>query len=327
MKLFGQDHAISAFRSALDSGKLHHAWLLAGPKGVGKALFADLAARRVLAQAADPQLSGNGLSVPEDHPTAQLIKAGSHPDLRKLHRLPRERKPDELARNISVDQIRGIQSLFATTPSMSNWRAVVIDAIDDLERPAANALLKNLEEPPANCVFLLVCHNPGRILPTIRSRCRILKFSRLSDDAMASALAEAAPEIDVEERASLIQIGNGAPGQALQYAGLDIAALDETINALITGGDVGNETRSALAQSLSVKKAQPRYEAFLERAPAAIASYARRQEGRALEQAVSTWEDARNLAGGAQRLSLDPQTTVFTLAGLLASLHEPRHEA
>ena len=138
-------------------------------QGVGKALFADLAAQRVLAEAAQPEGLGEGLIVPETHPTAHLIDAGSHPDLRRLSRLPRDRKPDELARNITVDQIRGIQSLFATTPSMSDWRAVVIDAIDALERPAANALLKNLEEPPAKCVFLLVCHSPGRILPTIRS--------------------------------------------------------------------------------------------------------------------------------------------------------------
>jgi len=188
-------------------------------------------------------------------------------------------------------------------------------------------LLKNLEEPPAKCVFLLVCHSPGRILPTIRSRCRMLKFSRLSDDAMTSAIAQAEPQLDQDERDALVKIGNGAPGQALQYAGLDIAGLDATIGSLIARGDAGNSARAALAQSLALKKAQPRYEAFLERAPAAIASYARHQEGRALEHAVSAWEEARSLAGGAQRLSLDPQTTVFTLAGLLASLHEPRHDA
>jgi DNA polymerase III subunit delta' len=327
MRLFGQDRAIRAFKTALDSGKLHHAWLLGGPRGVGKAMFADMAAQRVLAQAARPEGLGEGLDVPEAHPTAHLIQAGSHPDLRRLSRLPRDRKPDELARNISVDQIRGIQSLFATTPSMSDWRAVVIDAIDDLERPAANALLKNLEEPPAKCVFLLVCHSPGRILPTIRSRCRMLRFSRLSDDAMTSAIAQASPELDADERTALVRIGNGAPGQALQYAGLDIADLDASIGALIARGDKGNSARTALAQSLALKKAQPRYEAFLERAPAAIAAHARNLSGKPLETAISAWEEARSLAGSAQRLSLDPQSTVFALAGLLASLHEPRHDA
>lgn len=324
MKLFGHDGAVSEFRNALDSAKLHHAWLLAGPQGVGKALFADLAAKRVLAQAAAPETLGKGLAVPDSHPTAQLIAAGSHPDLRRLQRLPREKKPDELARNVTVDQVRRIQSLFSTTPSMSDWRAVVIDAIDDLERPAANALLKNLEEPPAKCVFLLVCHSPGRILPTIRSRCRMLKFSRLSDDAMASAIRQTEPNLDPQEITTLVGIGGGAPGQALRYAGLEIAALDDTIGALIRKGDRGNAARSTLAKSLSLKAAQPRYEAFLERAPAAIVAHAKNLEGRALAHAISTWEEARSLAGGAQHLSLDPQGTVFTLAGLLASLHEPR---
>ncbi len=326
MKLFGHETPMAAFRDALDSGRLHHAWLLAGPRGVGKALFADLAAKRVLAQAADPaKLSGTeGLDVPDDHPTAQLIAAGSHPDLRRLERLPRDRKPDELARNITVDQIRGIQPLFATTPSMSDWRAVVIDALDDLERPAANALLKNLEEPPDKCVFLLVCHSPGRLLPTIRSRCRTLRFARLGEEAMEAAIAQAMPDLDFGERDKLVAIGRGAPGQALRYAGLDIAELDAEIAALIEKGDRGNARRSKLAQSLALKKAQPRYEAFLERSPAAIADHARTLEGQRLSDAISAWEQARDLAGSAQRLSLDPQSTVFALAGLLASLHEPR---
>lgn len=327
MQLFGHDRAVRTFREALDSGKLHHAWLLTGPHGIGKAIFADMAARRVLAQGADPDGLGEGLSVPDSHPMARLIAAGSHPDLRRLARLPHERKPDELARNIPVDRIRAIQSLFATTPAMSDWRVVVIDSIDDLERPAANALLRNLEEPPPKSVFLLVCHSPGKILPTIRSRCRMLGFSTLSDDAMTAAITQADPDIDPAECDALVQIGNGAPGQALHYAGLDIAALDTTIKTLMKKGDPGNAVRAQLAQNLALKKAQPRYEAFLERAPSAIAAHVRSLEGRALETAISTWEEARSLAGGAQRLSLDPQTTVFALAGLLASLHEPRHDA
>jgi DNA polymerase-3 subunit delta' len=141
---------------------------------------------------------------------------------------------------------------------------------------------------------------------------------------MASAIHQAQPEIDADEIAALARIGNGAPGQALRYAGLDIAGIDAAIGALIREGDRGNTARSTLAQSLSLKAAQPRYEAFLERAPAAIVAHAKTLEGRALSHAISAWEEARSLAGGAQHLSLDPQSTVFTLAGLLASLHEPR---
>ncbi|HEV2866719.1 MAG TPA: DNA polymerase III subunit delta', partial [Allosphingosinicella sp.] len=152
--LYGQDAAVAAFRSALDAGRLHHAWLISGPSGIGKALFADKAALRVLAQGAGPPPEAPGLDVPAEHPAARLAAAGSHPDLARLERLTKE-GGTELARSITVDQVRGLQRLFATTSSMSPWRAVVIDSADDLERNAANALLKNLEEPPPSTVFLL----------------------------------------------------------------------------------------------------------------------------------------------------------------------------
>jgi len=168
--LYGHEDAVAAFRAALDSKRLHHAWLLAGPEGVGKALFADKAALRVLAEGAGPPVDAPGLDVPDDHPVAKLAAAGSHPDLMRLERLTKE-GGTELARSITVEQVRGLHRLFATTTSLSPRRAVVIDAIDDLERNAANALLKNLEEPPPDTIFLLVSHSPERLLPTIRSCC------------------------------------------------------------------------------------------------------------------------------------------------------------
>ena len=163
--LYGHDAAVAAFRAGLDSGRLHHGWLIAGPQGVGKATFAAKAALRVLA-AGQGRVDAPGLDVPDDHPAAKLVAAGSHPDLMKLERLVKDN--GDLARSISVDQVRGLQRLFATTASMSPWRVVIIDAIDDLERAAANALLKNLEEPPPHSLFLLVSHAPERLLPTIR---------------------------------------------------------------------------------------------------------------------------------------------------------------
>jgi DNA polymerase-3 subunit delta' len=316
--LHGHDQAIAAFRAGMDSGRLHHAWLLAGPKGVGKALFADKASLRVLAGAAGP-LDTPGLEVPGGHPTAHLIAAGSHPDLMRLERQMREGGTD-LARSINVDQVRSLQRLFATTPSMSPWRAVVIDAIDDLEPGGANALLKNLEEPPANTVFLLVSHAPERLLPTIRSRCRLLRFSPLGDDVMTSALAAALPDAEPGEIADLVRIGEGAPGRAIAWRGLEVEALDREMDALVRQGDPVNARRAALAQSLALKSAQPRYEAFLARAPARIAAEARGRRGAALAAALKLWERASGLAGSAQRLSLDPQSTAFELAGMLAAL-------
>ena len=316
--LHGHDAAVAAFRAALDSGRLHHAWLLAGPEGVGKALFADKAASLMLAQGAGP-VAGEGLDLPDDHPTARLVAAGSHPDLMRLERLTRE-GGTELARSINVEQVRGLQRLFATTPSMSPRRAVVIDAVDDLERNAANALLKNLEEPPPDTLFMLVSHSPERLLPTIRSRCRLLRLSPLAPDAMTSALSGALPDADAEEIAALAQVGEGAPGLAIAWRGLDIAALDRDMDALARLGDPTNGRRSALAGSLAPKSAQGRYEAFLARAPSRIAAAAKERAGPARAEAIRLWERATSLAGSARRHSLDPTSVVFELAGLLAAL-------
>jgi DNA polymerase-3 subunit delta' len=317
--LRGHDDAVAAFRAALDSGRLHHAWLISGAQGIGKALFADKAALRVLADGAGPRVDAPGLDVPDSHPAARLAAAGSHPDLMRLERLTRE-GGTELARSISVDQVRGLQRLFVTTPSMSPWRAVVIDAIDDLERNAANALLKNLEEPPASTVFLLVSHAPERLLPTIRSRCRLLRLAPLGSDAMTSALRFALPEADADEIASLVEAGEGSPGRAVAFRGLDIGALDAAMAAIVRDGDPANARRAALAQSLAGKAAQPRYEAFLARAPTLIAAAARERRGTALAEALALWERASELAGAARRHSLDVQATVFELGGLLAAL-------
>jgi DNA polymerase III subunit delta' len=322
--LYGHDSAIAAFRDALDSGRLHHAWLISGPQGVGKALFAAKAALRVLAQG-QGRLDHPGLDVPDDHSAARLAAAGSHPDLMRLERLPRENSSTgELARNINVDQVRSLQRLFNTTASLSPWRAVIVDSIDDLERNAANALLKNLEEPPPSSVFFLVSHSPERLLPTIRSRCRSLRLSRLEGDAMTSALRAALPDADDKEIRDLAVAGDGSPGRALAWRGLDVAGLDRAMAELVREGDAGNARRSALAQSLALKSAQPRYEAFLARAPSVIASEARERRGPALAQALATWERAQGLAASARGLSLEPESVVFELAGMLASLAPSR---
>jgi DNA polymerase-3 subunit delta' len=317
--LYGHDDAVAAFRAALDSGRLHHAWLLAGPEGVGKALFADKAALRVLAQATGP-VDAPGLEVPDDHVVNKLLQAGSHPDFVRLERQTSESGAD-LARSIKVDQVRGLHRLFDTKPSFSSWRVVVIDAADDLERPGAgNALLKILEEPPPDTVFLLVSHMPERLMPTVRSRCRLLRLSPLAPDVMASALRAALPDAEPNEIEDLVSVGEGAPGRAIAWRGLDIGALDREMDALVRYGDPSNGRRAALAASLSLKSAQGRYEAFLTRAPSRIAAAAQGRGGQARAEAIRLWERATGLAGGARRHSLDPASVVFELAGLLASL-------
>ncbi|MGE0178798.1 MAG: DNA polymerase III subunit delta' [Sphingomonas sp.] len=320
MPLFGHAAAIASFRAALDAGKLPHAWLIAGPEGIGKATFADKAALRVLAEGAGPPVSDAGLDVPAGHPIAALFAAGSHPDLMRLERLPADNAAG-IARSITVDQVRGLHRLFDTTPSLSRWRVVIVDSADDLEgRGAPNALLKMLEEPPPNSLFLLVSHYPDRLLPTIRSRCRLLRLKPLPDDVMTSALRVLAPEAGEAEIAAMLRSAAGAPGRALAQRGLDLDRLDAAMDELVRMGDPTNARRSALAQALSLKAAQPRYEAFLARAPARIAAEARGRQGPALAEAIALWERAVALSGAARRLSLDGPSTVFELAGMLAAL-------
>ena len=318
-RLYGHEAGVAAFREGLASGKLHHGWLITGPRGIGKALFARKAALRVLADGAGPPVDLPGLDVPDEHPTAKLVSAGSHPDLMQLERLPRD-SGTELARNINVDQVRGLQRLFSTTASFSPWRVVIIDSIDDLEGSAANALLKSLEEPPANSLFLLVSHAPERLLPTIRSRCRLVRLSALPHEAMTSALSAALPEADVNEINLLASAGEGSPGRALAFRGLDVDGLDKALRELATSGDRGNGRRSELASSLASKSAQPRYEAFLTRVPAFLAAQARERRGAALAEAIRLWERASELSASAVRLSLDPQVVTFELAGMVAAL-------
>ena len=264
-----------------------------------------------------------GFDVPEDDRTRTLIAAGSHPDYRELTRQPKEGDKTglDLARSIPIAQVRALGPMFATRPSMSDRRVVIIDAVDDLERPgASNALLKNLEEPPQGTIFLLVSHAPGRLLPTIRSRCRTLRFDPLNDDAIATVLREALPKADDAEIAALIRVAQGSPGRAMGFAGLDLAQLDQALTAIAHDGDPSNARRGKLAKALALKAAQSRYEAFLDRAPAFIAAEAPARQGERLRIALESYDAARALSATARALTLDAQATVYEMAGIVARL-------
>ncbi len=323
--LLGQDVQARTLLEAARGGRMHHGWILAGPRGIGKASFARAAARRLLAEAAGAPARGESFDLPPDNPNAKLFDAGTHPDYAELQRL--EKDNGDLARNISVDQVRGLQRLLGSVPSLSGRRIVLIDSADDMERGAANALLKNLEEPPSGTLFLLVAHAPARLLPTIRSRCRMLRFAPLQEDAMRIILRRALPDSTPDELDVLAKAGEGSPGRALGYAGLGLNDMEAALTAIAADGDPGNVRRLALAKSLSGKAARPRYEALLERAPAFLAAAARRRQGATLKEALVAWEEAKHLASGAIILSLDPATVVFELCSYVARLAPLRNAA
>ena len=316
--IVGQDRAVSQFTEAWATRKLHHAWLLAGPKGVGKASFAHAAARRVLAEAAGPPFDLAGLETNGDHPIVKLVEAGSHPDMRHLERLVNE-KTGNLARNISVHQIRELGEFLGLTAALSPWRVVIIDTVDELEASGANALLKMLEEPQPNTLFFLVSHAPGRLLPTIRSRCRRLDFTNLDDDAMTSIL-EARTELSAAERQRVIAMSGGSAGKALAFAEVGLAKLEDAALTILRQGDPTNARRSDLASELGKKAAADRYVAFLDLAPSVIAREARKLDGASRERALDAYAKARELAMLAPRLSLDPAATVFQIGGILAEV-------
>lgn len=330
--IYGHDGAIAEFLNAMRGPRMHHAWLFAGPEGVGKSKAALALAKRLLCEAGDPALPRTGLDVPSAHPLGKLIDAYTHPDFVLLERQPKDMKAlreierrdwpadVERARNITIEQVRGLGATFALKPSYSRSRVVLVDSIDDMERGAANALLKGLEEPPQGTIFLLLSHAPGRLLPTIRSRCRTLRFAPLDHFAMESALRALLPALDQAEMAALLSAGEGAPGRALGFAGLDLASMEESLRRIASKGDSDNGIRSELAHALSTKSAQQRYEAFLRRVPSFIADVARERQGAALKTAIEAWSAARSLAENAVRQSLDPQMTVFALAGHVATL-------
>lgn len=319
--IVGQDRAVGQFAEAWGSRKLHHAWLLAGPKGVGKASFAHSAARRVLADAAGPPSELPGIATDDSHPIVKLVEAGSHPDMRRLERMLNDK--GNLNRNIKVDQIRELGEFLSLSAALSPWRIVVIDAVDDLEPSGANALLKMLEEPPPNTLFFLVSHAPGRLLPTIRSRCRRLDFQKLDDDAMTSILERQAPDVSAAERQRIVTMSFGSAARALAFAELGLAKLEDAALAILRHGDPTNARRSDLASELGKKGAADRYAAFLDLAPSLIAREARSLRGVSLERALEAYGRARELAAVAPRLSLDPAATVFQIGGCLAEVAEP----
>jgi DNA polymerase-3 subunit delta' len=317
--LVGQKIQTETFLSATHGGRLHHAWLLIGPQGLGKAGFAQQAALRLLSEASSTPVEAKGLDVEGSHPTIKLAAAGSHPDLIVLKRLEKE-KSGETARNVTIEQVRHLLGQFNLAPSQGNRRVVIIDSIDDLERGAANALLKALEEPPASTIFLLVSHASDRLLPTIRSRCRTLRFPRLSDDDLRGVLKTECPELSDRELDALVSVGEGVPGRALRFSGLDISGLDAALSTFSIDGDRDSSGRHALAVQLSAKAATPRYAAFLDRVPAFLATLARQKNGEALATALRQWEAARSLADSAVHNSLDPYMVTFALGSLVTAL-------
>ncbi|WP_068117378.1 DNA polymerase III subunit delta' [Tropicimonas marinistellae] len=235
LRLLGQDGAEAAFIDAFNSGRMHHAWLITGPRGVGKATLAWRLARFLLT--APDSGSEDGLfgappppvtlETDPEHPVVRRMNALSEPRLFLLRR-PWDTKAKRLKQDITVDEARKLKGFFAMSATDGGRRVVIVDAADEMNTSAANAVLKLLEEPPANAFLLLVSHQPSRLLPTIRSRCRTLRCQPLSAESLVAALEAAGAEMP-EDTAATMALSDGSVGSAFRllsdnglstYAGL-----------------------------------------------------------------------------------------------------------
>jgi len=222
--LHGQDAAMQGFLTAYTSGRLHSGWLITGPRGVGKATLAWKIATFLLAEApAGDSLFGDqvpptSLTVDADHPDARLVQSGAHPRLFVVRR-PYDEKTAKLKSEITVDTVRGLKGFFQMSAADGGRRVVIVDSADELNRNAANAILKELEEPPLNTTLLLIAHQPSRLLPTIRSRCRELRLAQLAPDALQAALTDAGQHTDASE--ALASLSSGSAGDAIRLLNHD----------------------------------------------------------------------------------------------------------
>jgi DNA polymerase-3 subunit delta' len=240
LRLFGHEAAERVLLEAYRSGRMHHAWLITGSHGIGKATLAFRIARFILANPDPAHESVDAAANLDVHAPEGLvgkIAHGIHPNILHLQR-PWDEKGKRYRTEISVDTVRRIVPFLGTTAGEGGWRIVVVDPADEMNRSAANALLKGLEEPPLRTLFVLVSRTPGRLLTTIRSRCRTLPLRPLGENELNAALAHLNPDFspgNQDKDRLLIRLAEGSPRRALELSGQNAEALyGELINALAT---------------------------------------------------------------------------------------------
>ncbi|MBI6628394.1 DNA polymerase III subunit delta' [Pontibaca salina] len=336
-RLFGQNAAQADFLDAFASGRLHHAWLLTGPPGVGKATLAWRIARFLLAT----PLPGDGvitdrptaLDIPADHPVARRVAAGSEPRLAHITRSANE-KTGRMRTEIVVEDIRKLHRFLALSATDGGARVVIVDAADEMNASAANALLKMLEEPPALTTLLLVSHQPSALLPTIRSRCRVLRLAPLRAQDMQAALAQAGTELS-DNPDQLAALAAGSVGGALRLLNLDGLRLYHDLVVILGSLPRLDRQRAlALAETAAQRNAAERFDLLLNLIDIALSRLARcgatgtpplpeaaRDESAILSRLAATpakgraWADtaatitARNQHG--QAVNLDPAALVL----------------
>jgi DNA polymerase-3 subunit delta' len=325
--LLGHAEAEATILDAMRAGRMHHAWLITGPEGVGKATLAYRFARRLLAGQRHGQQDSLALD-PAD-PVFRRVAATSHADLLTVERVLNE-KTKRMKTQIAVEDVRKINGFMSLTPAEGGWRVVVVDGAEELNQASANALLKILDEPPPRAILLLVCSAPGRLLPTIRSRCRRLRLAPLADADMHQLLARYLPQLDADERGRLITLAEGSPGRAIMLAedeGLKIASLVDKLLTDMPSVPVsrGYEIADFLGRS------ETGFSTFMDLVRAGVAAAVRDSvRGRAdpdqqrlvalrpLDAWGELWQGLTRLQDETERFALDKRQAIVAGIGMLS---------
>ncbi|MDP6692586.1 MAG: DNA polymerase III subunit delta' [Alphaproteobacteria bacterium] len=331
--LIGHGGAEQAFLDTAAAGRMPHAWLLSGPRGIGKMTLALRMARFQLSQT-EGGLFGvpDDLQMSPDEDVFRRVLAGGHGDLQLIERTFND-KTKKMRGDIVVDQIRALGRFFAMTSAEGGWRIAIIDGAEEMNPNAANALLKLLEEPPENSLLLLVSHAAGRLLPTIRSRCRQLVLRPLSEDDAMAVLAEQLPDLAEAERLGLVRLAEGSPGRAIAMAAEGgLQTYDELLAMVRNLPELDFAAVHALGDRLNRANNEAAYRvwidllrlwlsrlarggAALERMNEAVAgetALAQRLTGAVgLDRWVELWEKIGGLAMRAERVNLDRKQVVL----------------
>ncbi len=308
--LYGHEPHYQRLRAALLGGRSPHAWLLKGPQGIGKATLAYRLARDLLCHR-----HGAASAHDRDSRIFRMVAENAHPDLYCLEpALGHRGRRGE----IKVDAIRGVLERLHQTTAFDGWRVIIIDAAEDLNRNAANALLKLLEEPPKRSVFLLTCQQIGRVPQTILSRCAQLRLSPLPDAVLAQGLSELRPEMSQDACERLIGTSGGSLGRALRYATLDWQARLEDLEAKLANPSA-TDVLSAHGDLMKLSD-EAGFSTAVELLLAVTAKNARcmvRQSPRAaradLAHRAALWNNLQGFASKVEALNLDPAQSLLTM--------------
>lgn len=319
--LIGHQSAEMALLDAFRSERFHHAWIIGGPRGIGKATLAFRFARFAFSNPdrfSPAVMEARTLAVDPQSPVSRKVAGGAHPDILHLRR-PLNEKTGRFRTELTVDEVRRTVSFFGSTASGGNWRVCIVDAADDMNANAANALLKILEEPPQHSVFFVLSHAPGRLLPTIRSRCRRLNLKPLGTDMVSAGITRLVPDhgLEPEDMELVARLSGGSLRRALQLlltGGLELARVFNRLVASLP--DIDTEALHGFADFASANGSDDAWTLFYDLVSEHLHARLRAEAasgGQRLVRWSEVWEKTNRAVSDADALNLDRKQVILSV--------------